>query len=184
MWQVPDTAIIFFVVCLSIWPRSAQVSITPLTFFIGILLVYNAVFLLYNEVNQLYIYTYILPSHPSFSFYIIAEHWTEFPVLFSSFLLAISFTHGRVYMSVLISQFVQPPLPPVSTCPFPMSVYPFLLWKWVHLYHFYRFHICVLKYGICFSLSEVFRYELHLLKLLLTVSHFFFLANFKSFFLL
>ena len=48
----------FFFICLSIWPRSAQVWITPFTFFIGILLVYNAVFLLYNEVNQLYIYIY------------------------------------------------------------------------------------------------------------------------------
>ena len=43
---------------------------------------------------------YILPC------WVIAEHWTEFPVPYSSFPLAIYFTHGSVYMSIPISQFI------------------------------------------------------------------------------
>ena len=34
----------------------------------------------------------IPPSHP---YKVITEHWAEFPVLYSSFLIAIYFTHGR-----------------------------------------------------------------------------------------
>ena len=39
----------------------------------------------------------------------------ELPVLYSRFLLAIYFTHGSVYMSILISQFV-PPSPSLRAC--------------------------------------------------------------------
>ena len=43
------------------------------------------------------------------------EHPDEFLVLYSRFPLAVYFTHGSVYMSILISQFIPPPLP--SLCP-------------------------------------------------------------------
>ena len=37
---------------------------------------------------------------------VITEHRTELPVLYSRFLLALYFTHGSVYMSIPISQFI------------------------------------------------------------------------------
>ena len=43
----------------------------------------------------------------------------------------------------------------MSTSPFSMSVSVFLPCKPVHLYHFSRFHIYVLIYDICFSLSDL-----------------------------
>ena len=80
-------------------------------------------FLLYNEVNQLYVYIYPLPleppSPPIPPRQVITEHRAELPVLYSRFPLAICFTHGSVCMSVLISQFVPP-----SPSPHP------------HVYHF------------------------------------------------
>ena len=79
----------------------------------------------------------------------------ELPVLYSRFPLAIYFTHGSVYMSFLISQFVPPsPSPAVVTCRFSMSVSVFLPCKYVHLYHFSRFHIHALIYDF-FSLSDL-----------------------------
>ena len=81
-------------------------------------------------------------SHPSRS-----SQNTKVPVLYSRFLTAIYFTHGSVYLSIPISQFV--PLshsPAVSTDPLSMSAFLFLPWKQVHLYHFSRFHIYALIY--------------------------------------
>ena len=73
-------------------------------------------FLLYTEVNQLYVYIYPFPlgspshppppSHPSIQ--VITEHRAELPVLYSRFPLAIYFTHGSVFMSDLITQFIPP----------------------------------------------------------------------------
>ena len=116
-------------------------------------------FLLYNEVNQLYVYLYPLPlgppSHPSIPpIQFITEHRAELPVLYSRFPLASCFTHGSVFMSNLISQYIPfSPSPAVSTCPFSTSTSLFLPYKQVHLYHFSRFHIYALIYEICFSLS-------------------------------
>ena len=41
-------------------------------------------------------------SHPQ----VITERWPELPVLYGSFPLAAYFIHGRVYMSILLSQFI------------------------------------------------------------------------------
>ena len=54
----------------------------------------------------------------------------ELPVPYSSFTLAIYFTHGSVYMSVLVSQFIPTsPSYPVPTSPFSMSASLFLPYK-------------------------------------------------------
>ena len=100
--------------------------ITLFVLLLNFLLAYNCFtmlcqFLLYKEVNQLYIYIYPLPlgppSHPGIPFIqVITEHRAELPVLCSRLPLAIYFTYGSVYMSVLISQFIPPsPSPSVST---------------------------------------------------------------------
>ena len=90
----------------------------------------------------------------------------EFIFLYSRFLLVIHFIHISVYMSIPFSQFITPPPPPrhfpplvsicLSICLFSASVSQFLPCKPVHLYHFSRFHIYVLIYDICFSLSDLF----------------------------
>ena len=66
-----------------------------------------------------YMYTYIPslwdlppPHHPIPLG--LTEHRGELPVLYSSFPPAVYFTHGRVYMSIPISQFTARPL--VSMC--------------------------------------------------------------------
>ena len=51
---------------------------------------------------------------------------------------------------VLLSQFIPPPsAAAVSTSLFSMSVYLLLLCKWVHQYHFSRFHTHALIHDIC-----------------------------------
>ena len=94
------------------------------------------------------------PSHSTIpSLQVIIESQAGFPVLYS-FPLAICFTHGSVYLSMLLSQFVPPFCSPaVSTSPFSTSVSLFLPYKQVHQYHFSRFHIHVLIHNMYFSLS-------------------------------
>ena len=90
---------------------------------------------------------------PAFLFLILIL----FIVLYSRFLLIIYFKHISVYMSIPVSTTTHPPrFPPlVSIHLFSTSVSLFLPCKPVHLYHFSRFHIYVLIYNICFSLSDV-----------------------------
>ena len=112
-----------------------------------------------------YTYTYIpisppscvsLPpslSHPSRW----TQHQADLPVLCSCFPLAIYFTFGSVYMSMPLSHFI-PAYPSPSPCPQVPSLC-------LRLYScpaprffrtiFFRFHIYVLTYGICFSLSDL-----------------------------
>ena len=98
-----------------------------------ILLEYNCFtmlyyFLLFNEVNQLYVYIYPFPlgppsQHPSPipPIWVIREHQAEPLVLYSSFTLAIYFTHGSVCRSISPNSSHSLSLV-VSTCPFSMSV--------------------------------------------------------------
>ena len=58
-----------------------------------------------------------------------------------------------IYTCQCYSQLVPLPLTPTPTSLSPTSVSLFLLRKYVHLYHFSRFHIYVLIYNIYFSLS-------------------------------
>ena len=65
------------------------------------------------------------PSHPPHPTpVVLTKHQADLPVLYSSFPLAICFTHGNVYMSMLLSQFVPPSpspyAPAVSTSLFSM----------------------------------------------------------------
>ena len=97
----------------------------------------------------------------SFSvFWIFEFYFTYF--LYGRFLLVIYFIHFSDYMSIPISQFITPPPPPLGHVAPLVSIYLsstsvslFLPCKPVHLYHFSRFHIYVLIYDICFSLSDL-----------------------------
>ena len=85
-------------------------------------------FLLYNKVNQLYVYIY--PHIPSLlhlpstlripPLQVVTKHRADLPVLCGCFPLAIYFTFGSVYMSTPLSHFVRSlPFPlPVSSSPF------------------------------------------------------------------
>ena len=81
-------------------------------------------FLLYNKVNQLYVYIYphicsllrlplTLPISP---LQVVTKYHVDLPVLCSCFAIAIYFTFGSVYMSMPLSHFV-PAYPSLSLCP-------------------------------------------------------------------
>ena len=66
-------------------------------------------------INHKYAYIPSVLSFPPTSQQIVREHQSEFHVLYSVFPLSICFTHGIVYISMLLSQFVPPsPSLPVS----------------------------------------------------------------------
>ena len=88
-------------------------------FFLTSLLEYNCFTmvcqsLLYNKVNQLYVYIYphissllrLPPTLPIPPLQVVTKHGADLPVLCSCFPLAIYFTFGSVYMSVLVSHFL------------------------------------------------------------------------------
>ena len=68
-------------------------------------------------------YTYVrslLPlSHPPIQ---PSRSSQSSPVLYRGFPLAVYFTHGHVYMSVLLFQFIPPSPPAVSTSPFDVCI--------------------------------------------------------------
>ena len=94
-----------------------------------------------------------------FAVFSVAFFFNIFYFLYSRFLSVIYLIHISVYLSIPISQLIPLPcpcfLPLVSICLFSTSVSLFLPCKPVHLYHFFRFHIYVLIYNICFSLSDL-----------------------------
>ena len=125
-------------------------------------------FLLYNKVNQLYIYVY--PHISSLlclsltlaitPLQVVTKHRADLPVLCSCFPLAIYFTFGSVYKSMPLSHFV-PAYPSPSPCP---QVHSLLLrlhscpaprFFRTIFFSFFRFHIYVLAYSICFSLYDL-----------------------------
>ena len=77
-------------------------------------------FLLYNKVNQLYPHIpsllHLPPTLPILPLYVDTKHRADLPVPCSCFPLAIYFTFGSVYMSMLISHFI-PAYPSPSLCP-------------------------------------------------------------------
>ena len=139
-------------------------------FFFTSLLEYNCFtvlcqFLLYNKVNQQYAYIY--PHIPSLlclppallipSLQVVAKHRANLPVPCSCLPLAIYFTFDSVYMSVLLSYFF-------PAYPSPFHVLKSILYVCVFIpvlplgsseqFFFFRFHIYVLAYGICFRSEE------------------------------
>ena len=99
-----------------------------ISFFLTSLLEYNCFtmlsqFLLYNKVNQLYVYIY--PHIPSLlhlpptlhipPLQVVTKHRADLPMLCSCFPLAIYFTFGSVYISMQLSHFV-PAYPSPSPC--------------------------------------------------------------------
>ena len=80
--------------------------------------------LLYNKVNQLYVYIYprisslsrLPPTLPIPPLQVVTKHQAGLPVLCGCFPLAIYFTFGIVYMSMPLSHFV-PAYPSPSLCP-------------------------------------------------------------------
>ena len=120
--------------------------------------------LLYNKVNQVYIYIYrrissllhlppILPIPP---LQVVTKHRADLPLLCGCFPLAIYFTCGSVYMSMPLSHFIPAYLPPPRVLKSVLYVcvfIPVLPLGSSAPFFFFRFHIYVLAYGICFSLS-------------------------------
>ena len=145
-----------------------EISVLPLlSYFFLILLEYNCFtelcyFLLYNKVNQLYadVYAHIstlLHLPPTLlipPLYVVAKHRADLPVPCSCFPLAIYFTFGSVYKSVPLSHFI-PAYP--SPCPCPqvhslrLCIYSCPAPRFIKTI----FCVCVLAYGICFSLSDL-----------------------------
>ena len=120
-------------------------------------------FLLYNKVNQLYVYIYphipsllSLPHPPYPTFLGLAKHWAYLSELSCCFPLAIYFTFSSVYNSMLLSlrpSFPLPPSPQIhSLCLF---LYSCPATRFISTIFFFRFHIYALAYGICFSLSDL-----------------------------
>ena len=92
-----------------------------------------------------YMYTYIpslldLPPHAIPPIQVITEHRAELPLLYGRFPLAICFTHGSVYMSILISQFILPPPPPTHHFPLLVSI---------RLFSTSVSHFCLANWFIC-----------------------------------
>ena len=77
-------------------------------------------FLLYNKVNQLYIYIYphihLPPTLPIPPLWVVTKHRADLPVLCGCFPLAIYFTFGSVHMSMPLFHFI-PDYPSPSPCP-------------------------------------------------------------------
>ena len=70
--------------------------------------------------------------------------------------LVIYFTHGNVYASMLFFQIIPPsPSPTEPKSLFFISVSPLLPRMQDHWYHLSEFHIYVLMYSICLSLSDL-----------------------------
>ena len=90
-------------------------------------------FLLYNKVNQLYIYIYphmpsllyLPPTLPIPPFQVVTKHQADLPVLSGCFPLAIYFTFRSIYKSMTLSHFI-PGYPSTSLCPQVHSLCPCL----------------------------------------------------------
>ena len=115
--------------------------------------------------NQLYLYLYphipslfgVPPTLPIPPLYVVTKQWADLPVLWACFPLAINFTLGGVYMSTAHFHFV-PAYPSPSLCPqvhyLRLCLYSCPTPRFIRTFFLFRFHIYVLAYGICFSLSD------------------------------
>ena len=107
------------------WPFYINIYIY---IFLTSLLEYNCFtmecqFLLYNKVNQLYIYIYLHipsllrlpPTLPITPLQVVTKHPADLPVLCGCFPLAICFTFGSIYKSMPLSHFI-PAYPSPTLC--------------------------------------------------------------------
>ena len=129
-----------------------------LKIFIGVQLLYNIVLVSTVQHSESAIHIRISPLF-WISFPFRSPQSTEqFPVLYSRFSLVIYCIHSinSVYMSISISQFI-PPLPPwyPYVCSLCLCLYFCFVHKMIVYANFFRFHIYVLIYDICFSLSDL-----------------------------
>ena len=124
-------------------------------------------FLLYNKVNQLYIYIYphipsllhLPPTLPIPSLYVDTNHRADLPVLCGCSRW-LSILHLVVYICQchsLTSSQLPLPLPRFRKSILYLCIFiPVLpLGSSEPYFFFFRFHIYVLAYGICFSLSDL-----------------------------
>ena len=118
-------------------------------------------FLLYNNKHQLELYVYLLPLVPPDPTPVPASRSAQSTELGSLCRTAASHccTRCTACMSMLSSQFI-PPSRGMSTGLLSKSTSLFLHCKQVYQYYFSRFHICVLIYDNCFSLSDLLHYFL------------------------
>ena len=126
-------------------------------------------FLLYNKMNQFYIYicSHIssplrLPaSYPPYpTLQVVTKHRADLPVLCGCFPLAIYFMFGSIYVHTILALCHSLPFP----SPYPqvhslvgLCLYSRLTPRFFMTFFlfFLRFHIYVLAYSICFSLSDL-----------------------------
>ena len=124
-------------------------------------------FLLYNKVNHLYIYIYprissllrLPPTLPITPLQVVTKHRADLPVLCGCFPLASYFTFGNIYKSMPLCDFV-PAYPSPSPRPqvhsLHLCLYSYPAPRFFRMiFFFFRFHIYVLAYSICFSLSDL-----------------------------
>ena len=117
-------------------------------------------FLLYNKVNQLYVYIYPhissplhLPSTlPIPPLQVVTKHQADLPLRCSCFPLASYFTIESVYISATLS--LHPPRVLRSILYICVFI-PVLPLGSTEPFIFFRFHIYVLAYSICFSISDL-----------------------------
>ena len=139
--------------------------------FIGVRLLYNGVLSFCFITKWIsYTFTYIPISLPSCvslpptlpipPLLVVTKHRADLPVLCTRLPLAIYSTFGSVYMSMPLSHFV-PAYPSPSPCPQVHSLVGLRLYSclapkfFMTFFFFFRFHIYLLAYGICFSLSDL-----------------------------
>ena len=122
--------------------------------------------MLYNKVNQLYVYIYphipslvcFPPTIPIPPLWVVTKHEADLPVLCSCFPLAIYFTFGSVCMSMPLSHVV-PAYTSPSLCPqihtLCLCLFPLLPLCSSETFFVVRFHIYVLGYSICFFIYDL-----------------------------
>ena len=116
-------------------------------------------FLPYSKVSSC-MYTYIPSILDFLPTQVIVEHEAEFPVPHSRFSLVIYFTHGMVYMSIPIFQFIPPLLSLLASIYFFHYVCVSISTLQIRSsLPFTRFHIYALIYNIFFFLTYLTLFE-------------------------
>ena len=115
-----------------------------------------------------------IPSFLDFlPIYVTKEHWVEFTVLYGKFSLVIYFIHGNVYPSIQISQFVPLPsrFPPWYPYDYSLCLSLLCFVNKIIYTKFFRFQTYVLRYNICFSISDFISIHKSLQGISITLYH-------------